>query len=270
MTALRPVLVAIVALLLPTPAFGWNGESHQLIAFIAEERLTAKAKAGVKDLLGDAALSDAEIVSWADEIRRERRETAPWHYVNIPVEADGYDPTRDGNGGDNVLDAITKHAKVLSDKQAPREDRIEALKFVVHFVGDLHQPLHCADRNGDKGGNKRLVFFPGRSKAVSLHQVWDTLILPTRKKKQSVAEYATYLNGEITSKLAKAWSKGSPAEWANDSLRIAKEIAYADVPVDGDPPKLSDEYIARAGPVVDEQIAKAGIRLAAILNEALR
>jgi len=85
-----------VALWTPRPARAWNGEAHQLIAWIAEERLSVKAKAGVAELLGDANLSDAEVVSWADEIRRERRETAPWHYVNIPVDAEGYDAKRDG------------------------------------------------------------------------------------------------------------------------------------------------------------------------------
>ncbi len=95
--------------------------------------------------------------------------------MNIPVEAAGYDPAKHANEGDNVIDAIERFAKVLADVKAPRADRVEALKFLVHFIGDLHQPLHCADRNGDKGGNARLVFFPGRKKAVSLHTVWDTL-----------------------------------------------------------------------------------------------
>ncbi|MDQ3439629.1 MAG: hypothetical protein M3478_04705 [Planctomycetota bacterium] len=79
----------------------WNGEAHQLVAWIAEARLSKNAKAGVKELLGDADLSDAEVVSWADEIRRERSETAPWHYVSIPIDSDGYDPKRDGNDGNN-------------------------------------------------------------------------------------------------------------------------------------------------------------------------
>jgi hypothetical protein len=101
--------------------------------------------------------------------RRERRETAPWHYVNIPVDADGYDPAKHGNNGENVIDAIDRFAKVLADKGKPKEERVEALKFLVHFVGDLHKPLHCAEPNGDKGGNERLVFFPARKQAVSLH-----------------------------------------------------------------------------------------------------
>ena len=110
------------------------------------------------------------------------------------------------------------------NRAQPKEERVEALKFVVHFVGDLHQPLHCADRNGDKGGNGRLVFFPGRKKAVSLHTVWDTLILPRSKGKQSVAEYGDALNGKITAKQAKAWATGTPQAWAAESWTLARNI----------------------------------------------
>src|SRR4030095_4434754 len=145
-----------------------------------------------------------------------------------------------------------------------------ALKFLVHFIGDLHQPLHCADRNGDKGGNTRLVFFLDRKKAISLHAVWDTFILPQSKGKRSVAEYGAELNGRITSKQAKAWAKGTPVDWAMESWRLARDVAYADVPADGDPPKLGEDYVARAQPVVDEQIQKARVRVAGALNLAFR
>ncbi len=269
--SLTGFVAAVLAFSLASPAVAWNGEAHQLVAWVAEARLTVEAKAGVKELLGDAELSDAEVVSWADQVRRERRETAPWHYINIPVASDGYDAKRDSKDGNTVIGAVEKFAKVLANKQAPKEDRVEALKFLVHFVGDLHQPLHCVDRNGDKGGNRRLVFFGERKKAVSLHSVWDTLILPRSKGKQSVAEYGTLLNARITVKQLKSWPKGTPAEWAVESWKLAKECVYtADVPVDGDPPKLTEEYLAKAQPVVDEQIQKAGVRLAAVLNAALR
>ena len=264
-------LFATALVLSFTPhAVAWNGEAHQLVAWIAEARLTDKAKAGVNELLGNAELSDAEVVSWADEIRRERRETAPWHYVSIPIDADGYDPQRDGHAGDNVIDAIDRFTKVLANRQAPKEERMEALKFVVHFIGDLHQPLHCANRNGDKGGNARLVFFPGRKKAVSLHLVWDTLILPRSKGKQTVADYGDALNGKITAKQATAFATGTPQEWATQSWQLAREAVYRDVPAAGNPPTISEEYITKARPVVDEQIQKAGVRLAAALNDAFR
>jgi hypothetical protein len=153
-----PLFVAILVFVFPSLCHAWSGEGHQLIALIAEDMLTPEAKAAAKELLDGANIADAEVVNWADEIRRERRETAPWHYVNIPHDARGFDRARDGRDGDNVIDALERQAKVLADKTQPREKSVEALKFVIHFVGNLHRPLHCADRNGDKGGNTRLVF----------------------------------------------------------------------------------------------------------------
>ena len=152
---MRFALPTLLVLLLPCLCHAWGGEGHQLVALIAEEHLTPAARAAVKELLDGGNISDAEVASWADEIRRERRETSPWHYVNIPHDADHFDRARDGRDGDNIIDAIQRETKVLADKTQPREKRVEALKFVVHLIGDLHQPLHCVDRNGDRGGASR-------------------------------------------------------------------------------------------------------------------
>ena len=105
---LAVTLVVLLLLAYAVPCLGWGGEGHQAVALIAEERLTERAQARVKELLGGTHLSDAEVVNWADEIRRERRKTAPWHYVNIPIDAEGYDAKRDGKDGQNVIDAITR------------------------------------------------------------------------------------------------------------------------------------------------------------------
>src|SRR5688572_19125181 len=110
---MRLPLPALLVLLIPSLCFAWGGEGHQLIALIAEDQLTPQAKAAVKELLGDGNISDAEVVNWADEIRRERRETASWHYVNIPHNAEAFDRARDGREGDNVIDVIERQTKVL-------------------------------------------------------------------------------------------------------------------------------------------------------------
>jgi len=199
-------------------------------------------------------------------VRRERENTAPWHYVDIPTTAEKFDRKRDGN---NVIDAINAQLKVLSDKKAPREKRVEALKFVVHFMGDLHQPLHCAERDKDKGGNGRLVFYSGQHRAVNLHAVWDTWILRDMMGKKRVADYADTLS-VITPSQKKEWVKGNPETWANESHRAAIYVAYKDVPADGPPPTLSKAYIDRATPVVAEQIKRAGVRLAQVLNAAMK
>jgi hypothetical protein len=107
----------------------------------------------VHELLGaDVGISDAEIANWADQIRRERQSTAPWHFVDIPTTQPSFDEQRDGNHGNNVVHKLREFEKVLADKSKPKEQRAEALKFVVHFAGDIHQPLHCAERDHDRGG----------------------------------------------------------------------------------------------------------------------
>src|SRR5206468_7150652 len=131
--------------------------------------------------------------------------------------ADAFDRQRDGRGGDNVIDQINHFAKVLADRSAPKDDRAEALRFLVHFVGDVHQPLHCAERNADKGGNGRLVFFLDRKKAVSLHTCWDSLILLHQKGNVRNAAYADQLNARIARGSVAQWEKGTPVDWANES-----------------------------------------------------
>jgi hypothetical protein len=197
-SATTSAMILVCSLLLPSVASGWGGTGHQVVALVAEDMLDGPAQKGIRELLGDAKISDAEIANWADEIRRERRETASWHYVNIPYDATGFDRARDGRDGNNVVEAIERQLKVLADRDAPVDHRREALKFVTHFVGDMHQPLHCADRNGDKGGNARLVFFPNQAKAVNLHSAWDTQMVKEAMKSARVAPYAEALRKRIS------------------------------------------------------------------------
>ncbi len=261
-----PVFVAFS----PVAAFGWGGLGHQVVCIIAEDHLTPQARAQIHALLGDAQISDAEIASWADEIHRDHPDTAPWHYVDIPTTAATYDPKRDGNSGNNVIDAIETQAKILVDKSKPKNDRAEALKFLVHFMGDITQPLHCADRNNDRGGNSRLVFYPGQRQATNLHSVWDTALLKDDMHNRRVLDYAEALDKKITDKQRQDWARGTPEQWANESHRLAVEDAYAGIPEDGPPPRIDDNYIQKNEKVVEEQLEKAGVRLAAALNNIFK
>ena len=260
-------LTALIIFLLPASLYAWGGDGHQIVCLIAEERLTPAGKAGIKELLGDANISDAEIASWADNVRRERSETGPWHYVDIPTDAKAFDEQRDGRHGNNVIDKINDFSKVLADKKASKADRAEALKFLVHFVGDLHQPLHCAERNKDRGGNGRLVFFLDQPRATNLHSVWDTSILLHHKGRTRIFDYAQALNSNITPERAKEWAKGTSEAWANESHDLAVTVVYAGVPEGGAPPKLDLAYVQKAEPVIDEQLQRAGVRLAMLLNK---
>lgn len=254
-------------LLPPRHALAWGPDGHRIVADIAEARLTPKAKAAIVELLGGGEdTSLASVANWADSVRKEREETAPWHYVDIPYEMSGFDPERDGKNGNNVIAKIEEFANVLNDRTAPRQQRIEALKFLVHFVGDIHQPMHCVERNGDKGGNFRLVFFPGKREAVNLHRIWDSDILKLAMGEQDDEKFAAALNEKITKDQENAWSRGAPIAWANEGHDLAVKVAYANVPADAPPPKITDEYLGAAEPVVEAQLSKAGVRLGNLLN----
>lgn len=266
-TMTRLTISIILSVLLPTIAYAWGGDGHQIVCLIAEDRLTPAAHS----LLGSTVnISDAEIASWADQVRRERQETGPWHYVDIPFDAKSFDEKRDGKNGNNVIDKINDCQATLKDLKASKNDRVEALKFLVHFVGDEHQPLHCAERNGDKGGNGRLVFFLDRPRATNLHSVWDTAILLTRKGTTRNAAYADTLNARIKPEQAAEWEKGTPADWANESHKVAVEIVYRDIPADGPPPKLDKPYVDAGGLVIEQQLQRGGVRLAMILNNVFK
>ena len=159
---------------------------------------------------------------------------------------------------------------MLKDPKASKNDRAEALKFIIHFIGDIHQPLHCAERNKDKGGNGRLVFFLDRPEAVNLHQVWDTFILLDQKGTMRNPVYAELLNSAICPAQAAEWAKGTPTEWANESHALAVKNVYAGVATDGPPPKLDQNYVDAGGSVVNRQLQRAGVRLATVLNDVFR
>ena len=254
--------------LLPSGAWAWGGEGHRTIALIAADRLTPAARAEVSDLLGgDARGSMEEVSTWADEIRRDRPETAPWHYVNIEISTNGYDAGRDCSAGDCVVAQVQKDERILADHQLAKPVRAEALRFLIHFVGDLHQPLHCAD-NHDRGGNEvRVLVGAGET---NLHAVWDTNVVAALG--QNPDQVASGLVAQITPEEANSWSRGAPEDWANETFGIAKRVIYPALPGAGGttaPIVLPRDYAARQRPVTAVQLERAGVRLAVMVNTAL-
>ena len=137
--------------------------------------LEPAARDQVRELLAiENATTLASVSTWADQVRPQRRVTAPWHYVDIQIGDATYDPPRDCVGNNCLVAKIGEFAEVLADRSAEPARRLEALKFVVHFVGDPHQPFPVAD-NHDRGGNEVIVTFSGRK--TNLHAVWDTALL---------------------------------------------------------------------------------------------
>jgi hypothetical protein len=253
----------------PVKAFAWGSEAHRVIAEIAELFLEPQTAHQVHDLLAvENATTLADVSMWADEIRPQHPETAPWHYVDIPVHPPahtrkGYDPRRDCPEDQCVVAKIDHFEDVLTNKEASARERLEALKYLVHFIGDVHQPLHAAT-NDDKGGNKVVVRFMGHPE--KLHAVWDSGIIHPAVRGDERG-YALGLVREVTAPHRARWSRGDPISWANESHRIAVRTIYGLLPHTG---SLPDSYEAQALPIVNEQLERAGLRLAATLNAALR
>lgn len=247
------LLVAIFLLpMCSASAFAWGPIGHRAVGQIAEERLSAKARQAVRDLLGDESLAEASL--WADEIRSQPQwqVSLPWHYVNIP---DGvtYDRTRRGREGD-VIEALERFVAVLRYNRSSREDKVAALKFIAHFVGDIHQPLHVG-RASDRGGNEVRVSWFGEPS--NLHRVWDSEVISRLRLSpwSLVGTLASRAPGQV-----EAWRKDRPLTWADESMAL-RPLVY-DMPGTG----LGRAYLRRAGPVVEQRLLQAGVRLAALLD----
>jgi len=245
-------------------AFGWGGEGHILIARIAYDQLTPAVRQRIAEILGpDKTLPS--ISSWADEVRRSRPDTANWHFIDIPINKPHLDMDRDCPKGDCVLAKIEDFRKALKDPAIPADQRREDLMFLVHFVGDMHQPLHCSD-NQDRGGNSvRVQFF---DRTLNLHSLWDSALLNRMPKEEEL--YAQY--SADSAKHAKKWSKGTVYDWAEEAHKLSVKTTYGRLPKApaGTVLTIDARYEQKADPVVRLQIEKAGARLARVLNEALQ
>jgi hypothetical protein len=198
--------------------------------------------------------------SWADEVRQQRPETNSWHYVNIVIGSRGYDARRDCGDGACVVAQIEKDRRILSDPRAPGPAKAEALRFLIHLVADMHQPLHAADR-GDKGGNDVLVRW--RGKRISLHQIWDQDVVAALGRDST--RIAADIDSRLTPQQKTQMRGGTPEDWANESFTLAGREIYAKLPGTGRI-KLPDDYAQQESGVARLQLAKAGLRLAAMLN----
>jgi hypothetical protein len=247
-------LVASVFSAAVSTANAWGTEGHQVIALVAQSQLSPKARAEVVRLLSaESGSTLASVSTWADEHRNAS--TASWHYVNFPRGDCVYDERRDCPGGNCVVNAISKEIEVLRSN-SPDGQRIAALKYVVHFVGDVHQPLHAGYLD-DRGGNKyQLQAF---LKGSNLHAVWDTgLIKNLNEEPEAIAARVQKL------------AVGMPVDNL-DPINAAEESCNI-VSLKGFYPERLVElpYIQRYTPVMERRLAAAGARLAGILNAAFK
>lgn len=281
LTTVRLALPLAIAACVSYPhvAWAWGAEGHRIVAMIAMNHLTPGARAKLSDLLTASGTSLvagthvaaggfrnlADLSTWADAFRNQNRATAGWHFADIPKAELSYDDARDCGDGNCVVIKLAYYTKVLGDTTAPLADRAVALRFVVHLTGDIHQPLHCAD-NDDRGGNSVTETYGGQ--ASNLHHVWDTDVLLADGGGDQPT-LATKLDTATSASTAIDWSTGTPVDWANEAHTLAVETAYGALPLSSDE-DLSGAYAAKATPVIEAQLEKAGLRLAMILNGALK
>jgi len=252
-----------MALLAPSQALAWGVTGHEIVAAIALRELTPAARKEVGRLLGGPMMMVHE-ANWADEIRDTRPETGAWHYVDIPLAAGSYDAGRDCPDRACVVAQIDRALRRLSDRRAPDDARAEALRFLIHLVADVHQPLHAED-NDDKGGNQVHVRI-GRMRA-NPHKLWDADVIEPLGPDADAA--AGNIERGITPARRQDWQSGSASRWANESHAIAREHVYP--PLQGARNvRLPRDYADREAPLARILLAKAGVRLAWLLNSALK
>ena len=278
----RPLIAALLCLGATSTALAWAPLGHALVGELAQRHLDPKAQAEVARLLaGEPAPTLAGIASWADELRNTDPErfkaTSRWHYINAKGGGCDFDLTRDCPDGDCVVGALDRQLAILADRKQPLDARRDALKFVVHLVGDEHQPMHAGNRP-DSGGNRFQVSLrtPLEPEAyarksyvdgvmgTNLHSVWDYYILASRGL--ALRDYADALDSKANPPAAPLPGAGVLQEWAGASCRLID--AHGLYPGENQH-KMDHIYLDRFRPLAEARVQLAGKRLAQLLNQAL-
>jgi len=268
----RLLCAAAAACLIPAPAFAWGKTGHRVVAAIADRQLSGLARAHIKELLGGPESLD-EAANWPDEMRSApgtfwQKTATPWHFVTL----DGITYDHAPPEGD-ALQALAHFTAVLKDPAASLTDKQLALRFIVHLVGDLHQPLHVG-KCCDKGGNDVKVTWFG--KPTNLHAVWDSQLV--EDEQLSFTELAAKLERHINPEDVVKWWDINPRDWISESAEIRDTVypTKAEIPrpakgkkvKKGEAvlPDLSYSYVYRFTPVMERRLSQGGVRLAAYLN----
>lgn len=240
-----------------TSAYSWGKTGHRVIAEIAQRNLTSEAKKGVTLLLGNEDL--ARISTWADEIRSLRKYdyAAPWHYTSIPTGKTYFDQKRSKDG--DVIEALFRFEETLLDNKKSKTEKGESLRFIVHMMGDLHQPLHVGMAD-DRGGNTvKVKWFKTET---NLHALWDESIVDFEQF--SYSEYANQLN-HFSKDEKEKFIKGTFLDWASESMEL-RSLVY-DV---GTPENIGYEYHHKIKSAMELRMRQAGLRLAHVLNRVFK
>jgi hypothetical protein len=257
---MRNFLLSLFALILSATLLSWGVTGHRAVGKIASDHLSAQAKAAVHELIGDTTLS--EISTWPDEVRSQPayRHTGPWHYINLPLglsHAD-FETKVKGMTQDNVYSALEQQEQTMGSTTSTHAEKVEALKYIVHFVGDLHQPMHVS-REEDKGGNTIQLNYNGNG--TNLHSLWDSKLID---RQGLTYEQMSEKYDHATPAQIRQWQGDPVLEWIWESYQVSSKL-YAEV----DAMKsraIDDKYYQEHIGILEERIEKAGIRLAGVLN----
>lgn len=248
------LLLFSLTFIISTPAEKWGKNGHRAVGDIAAEYLTEEAREGVNELLGHESMAMAS--TWMDEIRSDSNydHTHDWHWVTIP---DGmtYEETEKNPNGD-IIEAIRRMIDTLKNDDAEKQEQVEALKMLIHLVGDIHQPLHVGTGEDQGGNDVDLNWF---RESTNLHRVWDSNMIDEHQL--SYTELAESIN-HPTEKEIEQWQNDDVLDWARDSMELRDQVY--DLPDHGN---ISYEYMYHNFETVERQLLKAGIRLAGVLNE---
>ena len=270
-TCHRTNVCLLLCLLWSASAHAWGNVGHRITGLIADSLLSDSAHRQVQQLLGEETLSVA--ATYMDTQRaalsQHWHDSDKWHYDNqgicqqMPYCADGNCATRQ----------IERFRLLLADRHASRADRALALRLLVHMLGDIHQPLHMAD-NADRGGNNIHVRLYAGGERYSLHEVFDTVLVRQLQGAMSIKAYATQLQQDYRTQLQQ-WQQGNLNDWAAQSHALAGQAVYGHLPGfacqhrDDMTVTLPDSYVRDAKRFIPEQLAKAGARIAYVLNRTL-
>ncbi len=250
--------VALALIVPPTvaPAFGPDG--HLIVGYVADEHLCTGTRGAIKPLMGSYSLG--ETGAWADQLRSDPEwdQAKPWHYLNIGDRQSIANRRRAPQG--DVLTAIDKFYRQLQDESLDSQTRAEALRFVAHFVADVHQPLHVG-RPQDQGGNRISVRVDGDS--TNLHVLWDSYLI--LQEGLEPLDYAQKI-GPLADGHVAAWQASKPLTWAVESQQLRPKVyAYGQPDKDGSL-WLTSGYVAASQDIIERRLVQAGVRLAGLLN----
>ena len=260
-SVLLTISPAVSAGVIPVPPPVWGANGHRIVAAIAERHLLPATRQRVEALIGPYPL--ARFGEWGDKYRASEAgaHTATWHYVNIP-DGESYRAAAVTEPGD-IIQALELQERILADPARSALEREAALKLLVHFVADIHQPMHVG-RADDRGGNLVQVRWFGSP--TNLHTVWDSHLLDHQGL--SYTEYVVFLDYASAAEIAD-WQRSDYLAWATESMALRASVYDLPEAEAGQVPNLSWDYADRMTPIMERRLLQAGIRLAGVLNRVL-